>query len=193
MCYSCGEKGHISPKCSKPKKFQDKNKNKGKAPFGKKKNFQGRGRAYVGEWISDDDDDEDDEQEEEEEDSSDDEEVTGITIKCESPLPPPSMCLMAKGGAKKKKQDPRNGTWDEATNSDSEDEKVAPKKGTKKKKEVLKEEVTNSDSEGEDEEVMTVESLLPKLNCIMKQLLKEHEKIKQRTNERSMMRTSVPQ
>ena len=88
------------------------------------------------------------------------------------------MCLIAKGGAKKKKQDPRKGTWDEATDSDSEDEKVAPKKSTKKKKEVPKEEVTNSDSEGEDEEVMTVESLLPKLNCVMKQLLKEHEKVK---------------
>ena len=49
MCYNCGEKGHISPKCSKPKKLQDKNKNKGKAPFGKKKNFKNRGRAYVGE------------------------------------------------------------------------------------------------------------------------------------------------
>src|SRR6266542_2924493 len=33
MCYNYGDKGHISPKCSKPKKFQDKNKNKGKAPF----------------------------------------------------------------------------------------------------------------------------------------------------------------
>jgi len=79
---------------------------------------------------------------------------------------------MAKGGAKKKKQDPRKGTWDEATDSTSEDEceKVAPKKGTKKKKEVPKEEVTYSDTEGEDEEVMTVESLLPKLNCVMKQL-----------------------
>src|SRR6266508_4626857 len=65
MCYNCGEKGHISPKCSKPKKFQDKNKIKGKAPFGKKKNSKGRGRAYVVEWISNDDDDEDDEQEEE--------------------------------------------------------------------------------------------------------------------------------
>src|SRR5438128_5716240 len=32
-CYNCGEKGHISPKCSKPKKYQDKNKNKGKAPI----------------------------------------------------------------------------------------------------------------------------------------------------------------
>src|SRR6266498_1841788 len=105
MCYNYGEKGHISPKCSKPKKFQDKNKNKGKAPFGKKKNFKGRGRAYVGEWIFDDDDDESNEQEEGEEDSSDDEEVTGIAIKCESPLPPPPMCLMAEGGAKKKKQD----------------------------------------------------------------------------------------
>src|SRR5438105_9908161 len=82
-CYNCCEKGHISPKCSKPKKYQDKNKNKVKAPFGKKKNFKNRGRAYVGEWISNDDDDEDDEQEEEEEDSSDDEKVIGITIKCE--------------------------------------------------------------------------------------------------------------
>ncbi len=60
-CYNCGEKGHISPKCSKPKKYQDKNKNKGKAPFGKKKNFKNRGHAYVSEWISDNDDDEDDE------------------------------------------------------------------------------------------------------------------------------------
>src|SRR6266542_3237706 len=49
MCYNCGEKGHISPKCSKPKKFQDKNKNKGKAPISKKKNFKNRGCAYVGE------------------------------------------------------------------------------------------------------------------------------------------------
>src|SRR6266542_4518459 len=23
-CYNCGEKGHISPKCSKPKKYQDR-------------------------------------------------------------------------------------------------------------------------------------------------------------------------
>src|SRR5438105_10164017 len=80
MCYNCGEKGHISPKCFKPKKFQDKNKNKGKAPFGKKKNFKNWGHAYVGEWISSDDEDEDDEQVENEEDSSDDEEVTGIAI-----------------------------------------------------------------------------------------------------------------
>src|SRR5438132_13018013 len=94
MCYNCGEKDHISPKCSKPKKFQDKNKNKGKAPFGKKKNFKGRGRAYVGEWISDDDDEDDDEQEEEEEDSFDDEEVTGIAIKSKSQLSPLPMCLM---------------------------------------------------------------------------------------------------
>src|SRR6266508_245149 len=86
---------------------------------------------------------------------------------------------MAKGGAKKK-QDPRKSTWDKATNSDSEDEceKVAPKKGTNKKKEVPREEATNSDSEGEGEEVMTIESLLPRLNYVMKQLLKEHEKVK---------------
>ena len=87
---------------------------------------------------------------------------------------------MAKGGAKKKKQDPRKGTWDEATDSNSEVEceKVASKKGAKKKKEVPREEATNSDSEGEGEEAMTVESLLPKLKCVMKQLLKEHEKVK---------------
>src|SRR5438045_3587856 len=28
VCYNCGEKGHISPKCSKPKKHQEKSKNK---------------------------------------------------------------------------------------------------------------------------------------------------------------------
>src|SRR5438105_15878221 len=76
MCYNCGEKGHISPKCYKLKKFQDKNKNKGKAPFSKKKIFKNRGRAYVGECISANDEDENDEQEENEEDSSDDEEGT---------------------------------------------------------------------------------------------------------------------
>src|SRR6266542_1495780 len=119
-CYNCGEKGHISPKCSKPKKYQDRNKNKGKATTSKKKNFKNRGHAYVGEWISDDDEDEDDEQEEEE-DTSEYEEVTRITINCESPLSSPPMCFMAKEGAKKKKQDPRKGTWDEATDSDSEE------------------------------------------------------------------------
>ena len=43
---------------------------------------------------------------------------------------------MAKGGAKKKKQDPRKGTWDEATDSDSEDEceKVAPKKTPRRRR-----------------------------------------------------------
>src|SRR6266540_3525097 len=155
MCYNYGEKGHISPKCSKPKKHQEKSKNKGKAPFGKKKNFNSRGRAYVGEWLSSDDEDED-EQEEDEEDSSDDEDVAGVAITCESPLPPPPMCFMAKGGAKKKKkQDPRKGTWDEATDSESEDE---------------------------DEEV-TVESLLSKFNCVMKQLFNEHAKVKALTRD----------
>src|SRR5438105_4638708 len=62
-CYNCGEKGHISLKCSKPKKYQDRNKNKGKVTTGKKKNFKKHGHAYVGEWISDDNEDEDDEQE----------------------------------------------------------------------------------------------------------------------------------
>src|SRR5207237_7872216 len=76
VCYNCGEKGHISPKCSKPKKHQEKSKNKGKAPFGKKKTFKNRGRAYVGEWLSSDDEDED-EQEEEEEDSYDEEDNDG--------------------------------------------------------------------------------------------------------------------
>src|SRR5438105_6011199 len=150
VCYNCGEKGHISPKCSKPKKPQERSKNKGKAPFGKKKNFKSRGRAYVGEWLSSNDEDED-EQVEDEEDSSDDEDVAGVAITCESPLPFPTMCFMAKGGAnKKKKQDPRKGTWDEATDSESEEEEVAPKKGNKKKKEVHREEIINSDSEDEE-------------------------------------------
>src|SRR5438105_2153846 len=182
VCYNCGEKGHISPKCSKPKKPQERGKNKGKAPFSKKKNFKSQGHAYVGEWLSSDDEDED-EQEEDEEDSSNDEDVAGVAITCESPLPPPPMCFMAKGGAKKKKkQDPRKGTWDEATDSEFEEEEVAPKKGNKKKEEVLREEIINSDSEDEDEEV-TVESLLPKLNCVMKQLLKEHAKVKALTRD----------
>ena len=91
------------------------------------------------------------------------EDVTGIAIKGSNPLPPPPMCLMAKGGTKKKKKkDPRKCTWDEAT---------------------------DSDSDGECEEVMTVESLLPKLNCVTKQLLKEHEKVKAltRSNKELMM------
>src|SRR5438128_570970 len=47
----------------------------------------------------------------------------------------------------------------------------------------------NSDSDAECEDVMTVESLLPKLNYIMKQLLKEHEKVKAltRSNKELMM------
>src|SRR5438128_7568304 len=47
----------------------------------------------------------------------------------------------------------------------------------------------NSDSDAECEDVMTVESLLPKLNCVMKQLLKEHEKVKAltRSNKELMM------
>src|SRR6266542_2578220 len=79
-CYNCGEKGHITPKCSKPKKNKDRAKGKGKATTDKKKNFKNRGGAYVGEWISGDEEEEDDEQEEEEE-GFEDEDVTGITIK----------------------------------------------------------------------------------------------------------------
>src|SRR6266540_965837 len=72
--------GRFSPKgehsggrinCSKPKKYQDKAKGKGKAIISKKKNFKNHGRAYVGEWISNDEEEEDDEQEEEEEASDD--------------------------------------------------------------------------------------------------------------------------
>src|SRR5207237_10068070 len=50
------------------------------------------------------------------------------------------------------------------------------------KKEVTREEIINSDSEGDDEEV-TIETLLPKLNCVMKQLLKEHAKVKALTRD----------
>src|SRR6266540_3930671 len=50
-------------------------------------------------------DDEDNEQEKEEE-ASEDEDTVGIAIKCGAPTPPPPMCFMAKGGIKKKKEDP---------------------------------------------------------------------------------------
>ena len=71
--------------------------------------------------------------------------------------------LHGEEGVKKKKQDQRKSTWDEATDSDSEDEceKVPPKKSTKKKKEVTREKVTNSDSEGEGEELRSGHFVLP--------------------------------
>ena len=75
------------PSAPSPRSIKIRTRTRARHPFGKKKNFKNRGRACVGEWISDNDDDEDDEQEENEEDSSDDEDVTGIAIKCESPLP----------------------------------------------------------------------------------------------------------
>src|SRR5438128_1511536 len=61
------------------------------------------------------------------------------------------MCRMAKGGHKKKIL--RKGTWDEATDS-------------------------NSDSDGECEEVLTVESRLGRLHEVTNEYLKQHDKLK---------------
>ena len=68
---------------------------------------------------------------------------------------------MAKGGTKKKKI-LRKGTWDEAT---------------------------DSNSDGECEEVITVESLLGRLNEVMDEYLVEHDKVKalSRTNKQLTM------
>ena len=53
----------VVPKCSKPRKNKDRAKGKGKVTTGKKKSFKNRGRAYVGEWVSNDDEEEEEVQE----------------------------------------------------------------------------------------------------------------------------------
>ena len=117
-CYNCGEKGHISPDCPKPDKRkkdnkskyrhessdddEDEKKNKNKK-FGKKKNHDKKTKLFPKkkgntkrsflvekqEWVTDV--------------SSSDEEEDIVTIALtneESSLPPPPMCLMAKGNTK---------------------------------------------------------------------------------------------
>jgi hypothetical protein len=116
-CYNCGEKGHISPNCSKPVKkrsssknkqvqescdeeednHKDKNKsferkkisNKKSKHFAKKKNNTKRiFMVRTQEWVTD-------------VSSSEDEDIVGVAItNHEIPRPPPPMCLMAKGNSK---------------------------------------------------------------------------------------------
>ena len=121
-CYNCGEKGHISPNCSKPDKRKSSSKNKQVQESsddeednhkGKNKNFE-RKKSYnkksknftrkkgnlkrsfvVGtqEWVTDVSSSEDE--------SSEDDDIVGVAItNHETPLPPPPMCLMAKGNSK---------------------------------------------------------------------------------------------
>jgi hypothetical protein len=118
-CYNCGEKGHISLNCSKPVKRRPSFKNKQVQEssddeednhMGKNKSFE-RKKIYnkksmhfakkksntkrsfvVGthEWVTDISSSEDE--------SSEDEDIVGVAItNHETPLPPPPMCLMAKG------------------------------------------------------------------------------------------------
>jgi hypothetical protein len=115
-CYNCGEKGHISPNCSKPVKRRSSSKNKqvqessdaeednhkGKIKsFERKKSYNNKSKHFakkksntkrsfvVGtqEWVTDV--------------SSEDESIVDVAItNHEIPLPPLPMCLMAKGNSK---------------------------------------------------------------------------------------------
>jgi hypothetical protein len=116
-CYNCGEKGHISPNCSKPIKRRSSPKNKQvqessndeednhkgknksverKKSYNKKsihfvKKKSNTKRSFVvetQEWVTD-------------VSSSEDEDIVGVAItNHETPLPPPPMCLMSKGNSK---------------------------------------------------------------------------------------------
>jgi hypothetical protein len=121
-CYNYDEKGHISSNCSKPvkRRFSSKNKqvkessddeedkhngknksferkkryNKKSKHFAKKKSNTKRSFVIgTQEWVTDVSSIEDE--------SSEDENIIGVTItKHKIPLPPPPMCLMAKGNSK---------------------------------------------------------------------------------------------
>jgi hypothetical protein len=120
-CYNCGEKGHISPNCFKPVKKRSSSKNKqvqdssddeednhkGKnKSYEKKKSYYKKTKLFpmkkrenmrsfvVGtqKWVTD---------VSSSEDSSDEDDIAGVAVTDhESPLPPPPMCLMAKGNSK---------------------------------------------------------------------------------------------
>jgi hypothetical protein len=120
-CYNCGGKRHISPNCSKPVKKRSSSKNKqvqessdeeednhkGKnKSFERKKDYNKKSKHFakkksntktsfvVGtqEWVTDVSSNEDE--------SSEDEDIVGVAItNHEIPLPPPPMCLMAKGNS----------------------------------------------------------------------------------------------
>jgi hypothetical protein len=119
-CYNCGGKRHISPNCSKPVKKrsssnkqvqessdeeEDNHKGKNKS-FERKKDYNKKSKHFakkksntktsfvIGtqEWVTDVSSNEDE--------SSEDEDIIGVTItNHEIPLPPPPMCLMAKGNS----------------------------------------------------------------------------------------------
>jgi hypothetical protein len=120
-CYNCGEKGHISPNCLKPvkRRFSSKNKQVKESSDDEEDNHKGKNKSYekkkscykktklfpkkkrenmrsfvVGtqEWVTD---------VSSSEDSSDEDDITGVApTDLESPLPPPPMCIMAKGNSK---------------------------------------------------------------------------------------------
>jgi hypothetical protein len=119
--YNCGEKGHISNNCPKPNKRKSSHKikhhqdssdddddnKKGKhKSYEKKKSYYKKTKLFlkkkgeikknfvVGtqEWVTD---------VSSSEDSSDEDDIAGVSLTdFEPPLPPPPMCLMAKGNSK---------------------------------------------------------------------------------------------
>ena len=135
VCYNCGEKGHISPNCPMPDKRKIKGKPKHRQAssdeeeekprrktFGKKKSYNDKKKLFPKkkgdgykrsfmvekqEWVTD---------VSSSEDSSDDE-IAAIAITKDN-LPPPPMCLMAKGNTK---------VCDEESGDDSDsDEELDP-------------------------------------------------------------------
>ncbi|PVH32708.1 hypothetical protein PAHAL_9G465900 [Panicum hallii] len=124
ICYNCDEKGHIRPNCPKLDKRskdnkskhrhdssddeEEERKNKNKR-FGKKKTHDKKTKLFLKkkghtkksflvekqEWVTD---------VSSSEDSSDEEDIVTIALTNEEPsLPPPLMCLMAKGNIKREK------------------------------------------------------------------------------------------
>jgi hypothetical protein len=121
ICYNCGEKGHISPNCFKlvKKRPSSENKQVQESSDDDEDNHKGKNKSYkkkmsyykktklfskkkrenmrnfvVGtqEWVTD---------ASSSEDSSDEDDIACVALTdLESPLPPPPMCLMAKGNSK---------------------------------------------------------------------------------------------
>ncbi|PVH63979.1 hypothetical protein PAHAL_2G151900 [Panicum hallii] len=121
ICYNCGEKGHIRPNCPKSDKRNKDNKNKHRHDssddeeeerksknkrFGKKKTHDKKTKLFPKkkghtkksflvekqEWVTD---------VSSSEDLSDEGDIVTIALTNEEPpLPPPPMCLMAKGNTK---------------------------------------------------------------------------------------------
>ena len=106
ICYECKQPGHVKAECPKLKKDN----------FKKKKFFKKKGKAYIGEWMTDED------TSSAPSDSSDDEDeaVAGLAIATTStPTPATStstsnshLCLMAKGDKVK--------TFDDSSDDDDD-------------------------------------------------------------------------